>query len=322
LKKIFLIVFILLLIPNIVWAQNTVEPSDESIITQYYKAEVIKVMKEELNKESDEEMLVGYQEFRVEILTGPFKGKTITLKNTTSGNLAYGYWVSKGDRLLLNFQILKDKILSVDVEDYQRDECVFYLIALFVILLLVIGQRQGIKSVITLVITIVIIAEFMLPLFLEGYDPVELALVTGILVTILTFLIIGGISRKTISAILGTSGGLIAASQIAMFFGKWANLRGLSEEEAQMLMCIPQGVNLDFKGLLFAGIIIGALGAVMDVSRAIACSMEEINYVGRGMSIISLIRSGMNVGRDIMGTMSNTLILAYTGASMNFVYGL
>jgi len=112
---------------------------------------------------------------------------------------------------------------------------------------------------------------------------------------------------------------VLVAGGIAFFVGSLASLTGLGDEEAQMLMYIPQQVNFDFKGILFAGIIIGALGAVMDVGMSIASSMREVEAAKPEITTKDLIRSGMNVGRDIMGTMSNTLILAYTGGSLQLM---
>ena len=125
----------------------------------------------------------------------------------------------------------------------------------------------------------------MLPLLFAGYNPVLLALLTGIIVTTFTLFIIGGVSKKTVAAVLGTAGGLLVSAFIAIFIGKLANLQGLSGEEAQMLLYIPQNVEFDFQGLLFAGIIIGALGAVMDVSMSIASALEEINAVATDISL-------------------------------------
>lgn len=143
-----------------------------------------------------------------------------------------------------------------------------------------------------------------------------MSLIVCVVVTLFTFVIVGGINRKTFSAIIGTIGGVLIAGIVSVIFSRFANLTGLGFEEAQMLLNIPQEVELDFKGLLFAGIIIGALGAVMDVSMSISSSMFEIIQAKPDISDRQLIKSGMNVGKDIMGTMANTLILAYISTSI------
>jgi uncharacterized membrane protein len=318
LKKIILItiIFLFVLINTTVWADDTELSVDDPIPTEYAKGEVIEIIEKELGKDYGAGMEVDYQKVKVKILSGRFKDKIITIENSTTGNPAYDIWVSQGDRVLLVLEILADDIFNGYIVDFQRDTYLFLLIAIFFLLLIIIGQKQGLKAVITLGLTILIIGKFMLPLLFKGHNPVWLALITAIIVTTITLLIIGGLTKKTVSAILGTSGGLITAALVAIIVGKLTNLRGLSGEEAQMLLYIPQGIQFDFRGLLFAGIIIGALGAVMDVSMSIASSMEEIHRVGTNLELKSLIKSGMNVGKDIMGTMSNTLILAYTGTSI------
>jgi uncharacterized membrane protein len=138
----------------------------------------------------------------------------------------------------------------------------------------------------------------------------------SIVITVLTLTIVSGFNRKSLSAILGTLSGVFIAGGIAYIIGTLSKLTGLNSEEAVMLIYIPGDIDLNLKGILFAGILIGTLGAVMDVSMSIASSMHEIKTIKSDISRKDLFKSGMNVGRDIMGTMSNTLILAYTGASI------
>jgi len=297
-------------------AQETDSLETEDIPTEYAKGKVIEIVEEELGKDYGAGMKVDYQKVKVKITSGQFKDRIVTIENSTTGNPAYDIWVSPGDRVLLVLEVLAGDIFNNYIIDFERDNYIFLLMGLFIFLLIAIGQKQGLKAVFTLALMLLIIGKFMLPLLFKGYNPVGLALLTGIAVTTITILTIGGLTKKSVAAILGTSGGLVAAAGIAIIVGIMTNLRGLSGEEAQMLLYIPQQIEFDFRGLLFAGIIIGALGAVMDVSMSIASSMEEIQKVGGDLTIKSLIKSGMNVGKDIMGTMSNTLILAYTGTSI------
>jgi uncharacterized membrane protein len=138
----------------------------------------------------------------------------------------------------------------------------------------------------------------------------------AIISTTITFVLISGFTKKAAAATVGTAGGVLIAALISMIVGRAAHLTGMSSEEAQMLMYIPQNIKFNFRDLLFTGIIIGALGAVMDVAMSIASSLEEIKKSNPSISMSKLIKSGISIGRDIMGTMSNTLILAYTGASV------
>lgn len=141
-----------------------------------------------------------------------------------------------------------------------------------------------------------------------------MTILISLIISVVTILTVGGLNIKSIAAITGVLGGVLISGLIAYIVGNQINLTGLSGQEAMMLMYIPQNVDFNFGGLLFAGIIMGALGAVMDVGMSIASAMEEIRLADPTISTKRLILSGMNVGKDIMGTMANTLILAYIGS--------
>ena len=140
-----------------------------------------------------------------------------------------------------------------------------------------------------------------------------------ILIIAVTLLIISGFNKKTLSAIIGTAGGVLIAGIIALIVGSAAKLTGFGDDESQMLMYIPQNITFDFRGLLFAGILIGTMGATMDVGMSIASAMHEIKENSPNIKTSALFKAGMNVGRDAMPTMSNTLILAYAGGSLHLM---
>ncbi|MGB4018838.1 MAG: YibE/F family protein, partial [Syntrophomonadaceae bacterium] len=129
--------------------------------------------------------------------------------------------------------------------------------------------------------------------------------------------VLAGFSRKAAAATLGTLGGLLVAGFLAVLVGDLAALQGLATEEERILSMVD--LPLDMRGLLFAGILIGAVGAVMDVAMSISSAIEEVRFANPDLGSWALVRSGMRVGRDIMGTMANTLILAYTGGSLPFL---
>lgn len=319
-RKVFvttLLILFVLLAPTASLAQADPHRS----VTEYVKGEVLQIVEEDIKGVTESNLPIGYQTVRVKVTTGKLQNQVITIENILHGNPTVDCFVKVGDKLLLVYQEFDGELRYISIEDHEKDTHIYYLLGLFVALLLVIGKGQGLKSVITLVITTLTIAVFMLPLLFAGSDPVIVALISSLIITVLTLLIIGGVTRKAIAAIIGTSGGLLIASGIATYFGRATHLRGMVEDEAQILL-FTQGIGIDFRGLLFAGMIIGALGAVMDVSMSIASSMEEISSIGRGISMAAKIKSGMNIGNDIMGTMTNTLILAYTGASLPLILSM
>jgi len=336
LKKIIISFFIiaLLLLPIQVLAieDNTVEEiqslddnfdgygEEIEYPTEFYRAQIIKVREEPLLDED----LAGqgfpdiYQVVELEILDGKFKGEKYTIDHINMGSAAYDIWVKEGDKVMIFAELTegKDSIVNVYISDFVRWPHLRNLTILFIILLIIIGKWQGVKSLIGLGVTALSIVYFLLPLMLKGYSPIILAIIVCIFSTIVTIFIVSGFTLKSISAIIGTLCGVLIAGIISYGFGNIAKLTGLSAQEAQMLMFIPQGIEFDFKGLLFAGIIIGALGAVMDVAMSISSAMDEIRSNNTSIATKDLVRSGLVVGRDIMGTMSNTLILAYTGSAI------
>lgn len=282
---------------------------------QTFRAEVLSVERAEENPlgESGYESEAFYVELRV--LNGRFSGQTISVFHVTGGNPAYDILVEPGDKVLIEAEVDEDQLVNVYIADHIRDTYVYLLVGLFVALVIIVGGKAGMRSLFGLVVTIILVSQVFLPLLLRGYSPLPLSVLLSIFAIVITMIVVAGWSRKTWAAILGTASGVLTAGILAYIFGNLSKLSGLSHEETQLLLYIPQGIEFNFKGLLFAGIVIGALGAVMDVGMSVASSMFEIKAVSPQISRGDLFRSGMNVGRDIMGTMTNTLILAYLGSS-------
>jgi uncharacterized membrane protein len=257
-----------------------------------------------------------YQDVVLEVLSGSFKGEKFGVINPIPDSDVYAIKVNQGDKVVVNINDYGDGEPELFITDHMRQHYIMYLLAAFLILLVLVGKGKGVKAVITLGLTIFAIFKILLPAILSGYNPIPITIGVSIAITIVTMLIIGGFNAKSVSGIIGTSGGVIIAGLIAYYIGSKVKLTGLSGEEAVMLMNIPQAVNFDFKSLLFSGIIMGALGAVMDVGMSISSAMEEIHIANPKLSRLELFSAGMNIGKDVMGTMTNTLILAYAGSSI------
>lgn len=256
------------------------------------------------------------QLLKVRLISGDFKGEEIIVQNYGMYSPVYGIHVEKGDGVIIALQTEEGEIKEAYIADYLREPPIYVLTGLFVLALLAIGRRRGAKAFCSLLFTMYMIWQILLPGFLRGYNPILLTICISAVATMVTLFIVGGLTYKSLAAMLGTIGGVLIAGLTALLVGKAAHLTGFGSEEAAMLLYIPQNVKLDIQGLLFAGIIIGALGAVMDISISVASAVEEVKKANPALSTSALIESGMNVGRDIMGTMSNTLILAYTGSSV------
>lgn len=255
------------------------------------------------------------QQLKAKITSGKYKGEIFEIQNDLSNNAVYDIIVKEGDKVVVMIEEHDDGAVAF-VADYSRGDYTLYLTILFVALILIIGRSKGVKAIISLGLTMISILYILLPSILKGANPIPISIAISIGVTVITIVIVGGINSKSIAAIIGTTAGVIIAGLISYFVGTKINLTGLSAEEASMLMYIPQGITFNFKNLLFSGIILGALGAVMDVGMSVASSIEEIHRANSDLTQRELFKSGMNVGKDVMGTMTNTLILAYAGSSI------
>ncbi len=289
--------------------QNQVEFEEK-----YEKARVIEV--KEINKnEQDQGQIFKEQAVTVEILSGKYKGEIFETRNVLSGSAGWDVVVEPGDKVIVYINEQDNKLNEVYISDMARTSYINYLLALFILLLVTIGGFKGIKSLVALGLTILGIYKVLLPALINSYSPLPVAILVLTGVTLLTMFIIGGMTRKTVAATLGTIGGVVIAGIIAFIVGDLAHLTGFATEESRMLLYV-ENLKVDMQGLLFSGIIIGALGAIMDVAISIASSVDEVKKANPKLNSWQLVRAGMSVGRDIMGTMTNTLILAYTGGAL------
>lgn len=318
-KKIFVFIILITLIfvnVNATFANQNVEEKPEPV-----RAKVLEILSEDEQETSYAEgETTTIQTIELEITSGENKGEKIIVENHVDSMFAYNIVVEQNDDVLVYLE--KDEsgeIIEGYISEIARDKYLLYLGIVFFLLLLIIGGLKGLKAIITLLITAFAVLKIMLPLILKGYNPIYLSIIISICIIAVTLVIISGFNRKALAAIIGTTGGVLVAGLITLIIGELASLTGLGTEEAQMLSLVEQGDSFNFKGILFAGIILGALGAVMDVSMSIASSINEIKTANPEMTTKQLIKSGMNVGKDIMGTMSNTLILAYSGGSIHLM---
>ncbi|WMJ81025.1 YibE/F family protein [Clostridium sp. MB40-C1] len=314
LKKIIFILITILMVGTITAFADEIKESKSIDGIKATVLEILSINEKEIRGEKDS---IKEQQAKVIINSGSHKGENIVIVNSIdTANVAQEYLLNKGDEILLSIEESNGKIVKGYMYEYDRHKYLLYLVVIFIVLMILIGGSKGIKSTFTLCFTVFIILKIFPMLLLRGYNPIKTAIGMSIVITVVTLLIVSGSSRKTITAIIGTSCGAAVSGIIAIVVGDLAKITGYVTEEGQMLMYIPQDIKFDYKGLLFAAILMGALGAIMDVSMSIVSAMNEINEANPEMSATSLMRAGMSVGKDIMGTMSNTLILAYVGASL------
>lgn len=306
LLKIVLLLF--LFFPPTILANDKLK---EEYQLNLYKAKVIDVVSEEKIQDST------VQTLKIKILNKDYEGKESVIKNTLLGN-PNDIKLHKGDKIMVHMEKNGNDV-SFYFQSYDKSLSLLVLCILFIIFVIILGGTKGLKSILALVLIILLIIFGLVPLLLKGYSPIILSIITCVLSSVITFTITNGFTKKTLVAILGVSCGLLVSGLIAYTFSAITRITGFSSDAAQMLQYLPGGIVYDFKGLLFAGIIIGALGACMDVSMELTSSLTEIKKHHPKIKDKDLIISGLNIGKDMMGTMVNTLILAYAGGSLSTI---
>ncbi|MPW27040.1 YibE/F family protein [Alkalibaculum sp. M08DMB] len=311
----------ILVVSTIIFASYSVFFTSTSDETYYTRAVVVDPksdIEDFIESETDDVQVVN-----VRILEGLYEGKEIIAKYQLSYNYSGQYnsiKLSQGDEVFIQLLVDENNFLTeAYVVEIARDKYLLYLLLAFAFSLVLVGRSKGIRAIISLFITITAVIKILLPAILKGYDPVLVSVVVCILIICISLLIVSGFNRKTFSAIIGTTGGVVLAGIIAIIIGSLAKITGLGNDEAQMLIEMPQQINFDFSGLLFSGIIIGTMGATMDVSVSIVAAIHEIKINSPRIKSVDLLKAGMNVGKDTMATMANTLILAYTGGSLHLM---
>lgn len=277
----------------------------------FEKARVVEIISE---NRTENGLQQGTQVINVKLLSGNHEGEIVEATNIDS--YLYGADCKVGTKVVVQLSEYNGT-LSASVYNYDRTNTLYAMVAIFLILLVLIGKRKGFTSALGLIFTFICIIFLYLPMLYIGFSPFFSAVLVVVLTTLVTMYLIGGFSMKTLCSILGTVAGVIVAGIFASSFGALSHVSGFNVSDIETLLYIGQNSKLDISGLLFSGILIASLGAVMDVAMSISTTIEEIKYHNQKLSCRELFKSGIKIGGDMMGTMSNTLILAFTGGSLS-----
>lgn len=268
---------------------------------------------------TDEENFTRNQEVKIRITDKNFKNKIITVQNIINLASVHKIIVKEGDSVILAVIKSNNKLTNFRIYSYNRDHYLLYLLALFVGSIFLFGGRKGFPSIISLVITILLIFVAFFKMILNNINPIAAVCIIALACIIITFFIISESNSKTYAAILGAIGGVIVTGLLTYYFGTLIKIQGVTDENIELISYMPKGSQFNYIHILYAGIILGAIGAIMDVCMSIASTMDEIYTISPKINNFDLFVSGVKVGKDIMGTMSNTLILAYAGSSMSMI---
>ncbi|MDR2587250.1 MAG: YibE/F family protein, partial [Coriobacteriales bacterium] len=298
-------------------------PADAQLGNRYERAVVVGIQSDTLAPDpAFPELAIGTQTVEVEVLTGESAGTRTLLNNfiTRTDNKP----LAVGTEIVVSSY---DGFLTGMVVNYSREKASLILILLFLVVVLLVGRLKGLKAIFALAFTLICVIFLFIPLLLRGVNPIVASLLVVALSCGVTLLALNGFSAKTVIAGVACILCTLAAGAIAFVFGWATHLSTYTTPEAEHLIFIAQNTSLQLHDIMFAAIIIAASGALMDMTMSITSALFELKELNPGLPAQQVTRSGMNIGRDVMGTMTNTLILAFTGSSINtllviFMYNL
>ena len=286
---------------------------------EYEKGVVTEVLSDSsVQDEASDGAWRGEQLLTVELQTGQYAGKTLLVGNYV-GPL-YGVPLHKGDSASLIVNTYSNGEIRATVYEYNRIPALLALLAAFILITLLVGGRTGLKSLVGLAVTVAWLFLVLIPALLRGMPTLPAVFFSCVYIAAVSFTILGGLHRKTVCAMLGTIAGVALALLFGLAAQSMARIDGLRVSEVEPLLQLRQtGTPIGLRYLLVGGIAISALGAVMDVAMSISSSLEEIHAANASYGLRELFRSGMNIGRDMVGTMTNTLILAFLGSGFTLI---
>lgn len=267
--------------------------------------------------ENSEGRRIGTQELEIRILSGRHKGEVLPLTNYLSA--LFNVDVGVGDRIIVRLITQEDGSYYASLFNYDRALVMGGAMLVFCAVLVLLGGRKGVRALLGLVFTLVCLWFLLIPGLIRGLPAIPLTIAVAAVCAAASLILLDGPSRKSLCAILGCVGGVAGAGLFAALVGALTPMDGFNMSEAENLLLYGAEKGLSIRGLLVCGVLVAALGAVMDVAMSIASAAWELREHNDGLSRRELFRSGMNIGRDAMGTMANTLILAFAGSSFNLL---
>ena len=308
-----LAVFVLV---RVLVAPEKAAPAATGDYAEYENGRVVEVLSD--NTESDnasDGAFRGEQMMTVAVTTGQYKGETLLVTNTV-GPL-YGAPLKAGDSCTLIVSTYENGDVQATVYEYNRTVPLLIVVAVFLLVTVLVGGRTGAKSLVGLIFTVLSVFLLLFPALMKGAPTLLSTFLTCAYVAAVSFVILGGVQKKTVCALLGTVAGMALALVFALLAQAILRINGLRGADVEPLLQLRQtGTPIGLKGLLAAGVILSALGAVMDVAMSLSSALSEVHAADPALDARALFRSGMNIGRDMVGTMTNTLILAFLGSGL------
>jgi len=261
----------------------------------------------------------GSQQLEVEVLTGKHRGKKFTATNELRSQMELDKVFVPGDTVLVG--ILHDarpELDTINAQDHYRIDHTLLLFSLFAILLLCFGGWTGFSALLSFVFSCLVIWKLVIPLCLEGYNALLVTFLAVVVLSVVIILLVAGLTRKGVAALAGSLLGVFASCLTGWIFTHLFKINGAVMPYSQALL------NNGYEFLNISDIYIGAIflsssGAVMDLSMDVASGIEEVSIRRNGLPFKELLRSGIRIGRSVVGTMTTTLLLAYSGGYLTLM---
>lgn len=255
----------------------------------------------------------GEQSCEATVLSGIFKGRTVQAVNMLTGSLEQDKLFSSGDNAYAVISYSGDEILSVTMTDHYRLNAELVLAVIFAVFLILFAGQTGVRSVLSFIITVLMIWKVVVPCYLKGHNPI---IVGGIIITVLSFIIVAlvyGFDKRTLAAVTGIISGIIVTAVTGIIFTDAFKIHGAVMSQSESLLYSGFS-DLNLTQIFMASIFIGSSGAVMDLAVDITSAIAEVVAKKPDITRLEAVKSGMNVGRAAMGTITTTLLLAYSGS--------
>lgn len=302
-----------------VLAWNVANPIDYIIYTiegtSYAKGVIEQVESSTVAWDDSVDRNLGTQKLLARITSGEHAGQTVEITNDLAAT--HNVEASEGMAVVVKVDAPEGSVEPFySVFNYDRTVPIAAILGLFAILMVAVGGKKGVKSLIGLVFSLFTIMAFLLPAIYHGASPIAMGCVTALVITVLNMVLLNGPSRKTAAAIVSTMSGVLAAVVLYLVFSSVMRLSGYNLDQAEELLAVHSATGLNVGEIMFVGVVISALGAVMDMCMSVATSLFEMARLHAGMDERQVVRSGLTIGRDMIGTMCMTLILAFAGTAI------
>lgn len=308
-KYLIYTIIITAFLPILAKAEDKTENSAEAV--------VIKILEEkEITRENNSK--VKQQNLELYILNGPLKNQTAIFYGISDIDVVELNYYEAGDRVIISYQDDENGERVFYVMDYVRKNALIWLTIISILIIAIIGTTKGLRALLSLALTFILIIKVMVPLMLKGMDPLIVGVAISFIILLFIIYLTEGFKNKSHIAILSIVFSLAFTAILSIIFTNIAKLTGTSSEEVAYLIGTAKA-SLDFKGLLLASIIIGTLGVLDDVVIGQIEAVKQIKEANNQLSNFQIFKMSMAIGKAHLGAIINTLFLAYVGASLPLV---